>query len=462
MKIRFCGATREVTGSKHLLMINDKRVLLDCGLYQGRRKESYAKNHAFPFDPRSIDSIILSHAHIDHCGNLPSLVKRGFSGKIYATSATRDLCNYMLMDSAMIQERETEYLKKHEEKSSVPIEPLYTPEDVKKTLDHFIEAGYEQTFAVEDGVAACFYDAGHVLGSAITHFIIYDKAKNQRFNFAYTGDLGRKGLPILRDPQYFPPTDYLIIESTYGNRTHDDVKNIQKQLANIVNKAAEKGGKILIPAFAFERTQELIYHFNILSQNKKIPAIPIFIDSPLSVKLTDVFEAHPECYDEETRALIKNKENPFGYGDLKYITEVEDSKKLNDYIGPCIIISASGMAEHGRILHHLKNNIEDPKTTVLFVGFQASYTLGRKLTEGAKIAKIFGKEYKVNAEITKIDAFSGHADKNDLMDFVTRIRGLKRIFIVHGETEQSEAFAKALREKGYDAYIPNFAEEIEI
>lgn len=462
MKIRFCGATREVTGSKHLLIVNDKRVLLDCGLYQGYRREAYAKNSALPFKPSSVDALILSHSHIDHCGNIPSLVRKGFEGTIYSTAATRDLCSYMLMDSAMIQERDAEYLKKHEKAHKSPIEPLYTTEDVKKSLNQFVSVGYERAFAITDGIAGCFYEAGHILGSAITHFIVYDKTADKRCTIAYSGDLGRKGLPILRDPQYFPPTDYLIIESTYGDRTHDDVVNIQKELADIVNKTIKRGGKILIPAFALERTQELIYHFNLLQKNEVLPPIPIFVDSPLSVRLTDVFKAHPECFDKETAELIQNKENPFGFGELKYISDAEDSKKLNDYRGPCIIIAASGMAEHGRILHHLKNNIENPKTTVLFVGFQADHTLGRKLTDGAKIANIFGEEYKVNAEIRKIDAFSGHADKNELMDFVTHIRGLKKIFIVHGEEKQAEAFAAALREKGYETHIPKFAEEVEL
>ncbi|MBI5152152.1 MBL fold metallo-hydrolase [Candidatus Peregrinibacteria bacterium] len=462
MKIRFCGATREVTGSKHLIIVNDKRVLLDCGLYQGYRREAYAKNNAFPFKPSSVDALVLSHSHIDHCGNIPGLVKKGFEGSIYATSATRDLCSYMLMDSAMIQERDAEYLKKHEKTHKSPIEPLYDEKDVKKSLNQFVSVGYERAFAITDGVAGCFYEAGHILGSAISHFILYDKTADKRCTLAYSGDLGRKGLPILKDPQYFPPTDYLIIESTYGDRTHDDVANIQKELADIVNKTAERGGKILIPSFALERTQELIYHFNLLSRSHEIPNIPIFVDSPLSIRVTDVFKAHPECFDKETAELIKNKENPFGFGELKYISDVEDSKKLNEYHGPCIIIAASGMAEHGRILHHLKNNIEDPKTTVLFVGFQADHTLGRKLVDGAKIATIFGEDYKVNAEIHKIDAFSGHADKNELMDFVMHIRGLKKIFIVHGEEKQSEAFAQALKEKGYETHIPKFAEEVEI
>ncbi|MFA6549938.1 MAG: MBL fold metallo-hydrolase [Candidatus Gracilibacteria bacterium] len=472
MKIRFCGAAREVTGSKHLLMLNDKRILLDCGMYQGPRKESFAKNNAYPFDPRSIDSMILSHAHIDHCGNIPALSHKGFKGKIYSTLATKDLASYMLMDSAMIQARDMEYIKKHEKPNRLnkpnltpnqaPLEPLYTVEDVTEAMTQFVGVEYEKAFPVEDGLAACFYDAGHILGSAITHFVVYDKEKNRRFTMAYTGDIGRRNLPILKDPQYLPQTDYLIIESTYGDRFHEPIEDVQAKLADIINKTAQKGGKILIPAFALERTQELIYYFNELSKNKAIPQIPIFVDSPLSVKLSDVFKAHPECFDEETRKLINGKENPFGFGTLKYISDPEDSKKLNSYKGPCIIISASGMAEHGRIVHHLKNNIEDPKTTVLFVGYQADRTLGRKLVEGLKVINIFGEQYKVNANIVKMDAFSGHADRSDLIDFISNVKGLKKIFIVHGEEQQSLTFAAHLKELGYDTYVPKFAEEVEI
>lgn len=462
MKIRFCGATREVTGSKHLLMLNDKRILLDCGMYQGPRKESYAKNNAYPFDPRSIDTMVLSHAHIDHCGNIPALSHKGFKGKIYSTNATKDLASYMLMDSAMIQARDADYLKKHEKAHRAPIEPLYTVEDVKEAITQFEGLDYEKAFPLSDGLAACFYDAGHILGSAITHFVVYDKEKNKRFTLAYTGDLGRRNLPILKDPQYLPETNYLIIESTYGDRFHESIENVQAQLADVIKKTAERGGKILIPAFALERTQELIYYFNQLSKSNNMPHIPIFVDSPLSVKLSEVFNAHPECFDEETRKLIHGKENPFGFGSLKYISDPEESKKLNAYKGPCIIISASGMAEHGRILHHLKNNIENPKTTILFVGYQADRTLGRKLVDGMKVINIFGEQYKVNAEIVKMDAFSGHADRSDLIDFVQNVKGLKKIFIVHGEEKQSETFASHLRELGFDAYVPKFAEEVEI
>lgn len=451
MKLEFVGAAQEVTGSKHLIHVNGKKILLDCGMFQGRRKEAEKKNSEFPFNPAEIDAVVLSHAHIDHSGLLPLLVKRGFKGPIYCTHATRDLCHYMLLDSAYIQEREAEYInKKKLKKGETPIEPLYTTDDANAALNQFCGIGYERTFVVEEGVVACFYDAGHILGSAAIHLIIYEKDKDRRINIGFTGDLGRRNIPLLRDPQVLPKSDYFLTECTYGDRLHEAITDAEEQLIKIVNDTYKKGGKLIIPAFSVGRTQEIIYRLNVAVKNEAIPDFPIFVDSPLSGNVTEVFSAHPECFDKETyREFIDNRLNPFGFGRLKYISDVEESKKLNSYQGPCIIISASGMCEFGRILHHLKNNIEDPKNTVLIVGYQAKNTLGRKIKEGKKVVNIFGDPYNVRADVYSINAFSAHADRSDLLDYASRIEGVKKIFLVHGEKDQGFKFKDVLAENGY-------------
>lgn len=465
MKIKFCGAAREVTGSRHLLEVNGKKILLDCGLFQGHRKESAEKNAEFCIDPKEIDAVILSHAHIDHSGGLPFIVKNGFKGPIYSTFATRDLCNYMLMDSAYIQEKDAEYMNKKLKRKGEPlIEPLYDTEDAVAALELFYGVSYEKAFVVAPGVVCSFYDAGHILGSALIHLVIHEQETDKRYTLAFTGDLGRKNLPILRDPQPMPPTDYLITESTYGDRFHESILEAGKRLAEVVNKTAKRGGKILIPAFSVERTQEIVYHLNRLWQEKKIPDIPIFVDSPLAANVTEVFTNHPECFDRETfREFIVNRKNPFGFGRLKYTRDVEESKALNELPGPAIIISASGMCESGRILHHLKNNIEDPKTTIMIVGFMAANTLGRKIQEEQEMVKIFGDAYKLRAEVCKMDAFSGHADRSDLLDYISKIEGLKKIFLVHGEESQGQKFKSYLEESGFkDVVQPERGQEIEL
>ncbi|MFA6306042.1 MAG: MBL fold metallo-hydrolase [Candidatus Gracilibacteria bacterium] len=465
MKILFAGAAGEVTGSKHLITFNNKKILLDCGMFQGKRKESYEKNINLGFDPKELDAVILSHAHIDHSGDLPILVKNGYSGPIYCTHATRDLCNYMLVDSAFIQESEIEYLKKKKKLKKDDIkEPLYTMKDAEKVLQLFRGVGYEQSFVVEDGLVASFYDAGHILGSALVHLVFYDKVKKEHLRFCFTGDLGRRGLPILRDPQPIPPTDVLVSECTYGNRLHKALQTIEDDLAVIVNKVCANGGKLIIPAFALERTQEIVYHLNILTREKRIPEVPIYVDSPLAGNVTEVFRSHLECFGKEvTQEFTEHGDNPFGFGRLKYTKSVEESKSLNEKTGPMIIIAASGMCEHGRILHHLKNNIEGKKNVVLIVGYQAENTLGRKLVEGAGEVNIFGDTYKVGAEVYVMDAFSAHADRSDLLDYIGRIKKLKKIFLVHGEQKQLDAFSSSLHENGYkDVYIPKAKEEVEI
>lgn len=457
MKIEFFGAAQEVTGSKHLIHANGKKILLDCGMFQGRRSEAWEKNHKFPCDPKEIDAIILSHAHIDHSGLIPFLVRKGYRGPIYCTHATRDLCSHMLSDSGYIQERDAEYINKIKERKGEPlVKPLYTIEEARKSLNQFTGVGYDRAFVVEDGVVGCFYDAGHILGSAVVHLIIYDKKTKKRTYIGFTGDLGRKSIPILKDPVVLPRSDYLITECTYGNRLHESNREADRQLVEVVNKTYKKGGKLIIPAFSLGRTQEVVYHLNVAYRNGQIPDFPIFVDSPLAGNVTEVFASHPECFDAKVNEeFIKNRLNPFGFGALKYTSSVEESKKLNTLKGPCIIISASGMCEFGRIQHHLKNNIEDDKNTVLIVGYMAENTLGRKILEKQKIVKIFGENYRLRADVYKINAFSAHGDRSDLLDYISRIKQLKKIFLVHGEKEQGFEFKDVLKESGYkDVAMP--------
>jgi len=464
MKITFLGAAKEVTGSRHLLEVNGKRILLDCGLFQGRRQEADEKNRQLLTDPAKIDAVILSHAHIDHSGGLPFLVKNGFNGPIYSTFATRDLCNYMLMDSAYIQEKDAEYINHRTKKKSKQVEPLYTIDDAQAALKLFYGIGYEKAFVVAPGVVCSFYDAGHILGSAQIHLLIYEKEKNLRYSLAFTGDLGRKNLPILRDPQTLPPSNYLLTESTYGDRLHGSILDAGKELEIVINRTAQRGGKILIPSFAVERTQEVVYHLNQLWKEKRIPDMPIYVDSPLSANVTEVFMNHPECYDKETfREFIENASNPFGFGRLQYTRDVNQSKALNEMKGPMIIISASGMCENGRILHHLRNNIEDPKNTIMIVGYMAKDTLGRKIQEKQQLVNIFGEPFHLRAEVAVMDVFSGHADRSDLLDNISKVKDLKRIFLVHGEEEQGLKFKQVLNESGYNDVIqPGRGESYEV
>lgn len=465
MKIQFFGAAGEVTGAKHLITVNGKRIFLDFGMFQGNRTQANEKNRKLPISASKIDALLLSHAHIDHSGNIPFLVKSGFRGSIYATHATRDLCAHMLLDSGFIQEREAEFLnerlkKKHKEL----IEPLYTTDDARQALTQFIGMSYDHPFEIAPGIIASFREAGHILGSAQIVLVIDDAETKKQWIIVYTGDLGRKNLPLLRDPYQVERADILIMESTYGNRFHKSILNVGSQLETVVNEACRKGGKIIVPAFALERTQEIVYHLNILFKEKRVPEIPIFVDSPLAVNLTQIFTSHPECLDRETwETFLKDQKNPFGFGHLKYITAVDDSKALNDYRGPCVIISAAGMCEFGRILHHLKNNIEDPRNTILIVGYMAENTLGRKILEKHPVVKIFGESLHLRAKVVVMDAFSAHADRSDLLDYVGHIRGLKKIFLVHGEQAQGLMLKGILNEEGYgDVTVPGREEEYEV
>jgi metallo-beta-lactamase family protein len=432
----------------HLLESGGKRILLDCGMNQGRRKESDKKNRNLPIDPSSIDAVVLSHAHIDHSGNLPTLVKHGFRGPIFTTPATADLCEWMLRDTAFIQEKDAEFLNKRMERRHAMgedgglVEPLYTMEDAERTIPLFHRVDYHCTQQLTDDLRYTAYDAGHILGSS--SLLLEEKSTGVRL--AFSGDVGRPGLPIIRDPETLPPADYLIMESTYGGRLHKDVSHVINKLESVVNRTARRGGRIIVPAFAVGRTQQLVLLLHQLANEKRIPNIPIFVDSPLAINVTDVHRRHPECFDEETRSYLENGEDPFGFRRLQYVREAAESKKLNDLHGPFVVISASGMAEQGRILHHLRNNIEDPRNTVLITGFQAAETLGRKLVEKWTEVRIFGEPMRVRAEISSLDELSGHADQAELLEWIKpMVKGLRRVFLVHGEPLQAETLAGLLK-----------------
>ncbi len=466
MKVQFLGAVRTVTGSMHLLTVNDSRILLDCGLVQGRRKESFERNRNLPFDPKTIDTMILSHAHIDHSGNIPSLVKNGFRGNIFTTPASRDLCSAMLRDSGHIQEQDTIYVnKKRARQGQEPLEPLYTVEDATASLGNFVSLGYDRPMLVAPGVTLSFRDAGHILGSAITVLDIQEGEKQTRLVFS--GDLGRVGKPILRDPQPVENADYLIIESTYGDRRHPSIERTDENLRDVVLRTYQRDGKVIIPAFSVGRTQELVYALHRLIKARDLPELPVFVDSPLSVNVTEVFRLHPECYDEELKEFMADdrRHDPFGFHRLTYVRGVERSKELNFLREPAIIISASGMCEAGRILHHLKNNIEDPRNTVVIVGWQAPHTLGRRLVERKPKVTIFGEKYRLRAEVETINGFSAHADRDGLQDYVRQLGAerLKGVFVVHGEESASLAAASSFRDLGVqNTIVPQPGEEIQL
>ncbi|MFQ5868708.1 MAG: MBL fold metallo-hydrolase RNA specificity domain-containing protein [Candidatus Zixiibacteriota bacterium] len=463
MKITFLGAVRGVTGSMHLLSVNGQRVLIDCGLFQGRRAESNRRNRQLPVNVDGIDRVVLGHAHIDHSGNVPFLVKNGYSRSIYSTFATRDLCAVMLADSAHIQRKDAEYLnKKKRLKGDDRIEALYSVEEARRAIELFRGVSYHKPFYVTKDIRLTFFDAGHILGSALSFFEIFENGS--RKTLLYAVDLGRKDLPILRDPEVVEGVDYLILESTYGGRLHGEISEAEDQLADVVNRTHSRGGKIIIPAFSLERTQEIVYCLHLLEAAGRIPVLPVYVDSPLSTNVTQIFQLHPECFDHETNELLAHNRNPFGLNQITYVRDAEASKKLNQLKESCIIISASGMCEAGRILHHLKNNIENPNNTILVVGFMARNTLGRRLVERQPRVRIFGEEYALKAEVEVIDTFSAHADREDLIDYVDSLgKSLKRILLVHGEEEQSRALKEELEKRGYtNVNLPEEGDEIEL
>jgi metallo-beta-lactamase family protein len=459
MRITFWGAAGEVTGSMHLVEAAGKRVLLDCGLFQGRREETRAKNEKFPLDAADVDLVVLSHAHIDHAGRLPLLVKRGFAGPVFCTPGTRDLSSIMLPDSGFIQEKDFQFLVKRG-KNHVD-EPLYTVADATHVADHMVSVPYDRPLDVTPGIRVTFVEAGHILGSASVVLEIDDLGTPKRLVFS--GDIGRTGLPIIRDPR--PPvgaSDVLIVESTYANRTHESVAEAQDLLTQYVNKVAKRGGKIFIPSFAVGRTQELIYELHGLARDGAIPKIPIYVDSPLAVNATDVFRLHPEAFDRSER-LVRETDELFRFPLVKYVRSVEESKGLNAMRGPAIIVAASGMAESGRILHHLRNGIGDHRNLVLFVGFQASYTLGHRLQSGVREVRIYGEEVACRAEVATIGGYSAHADRNELRKWVEGLgQPPRHALAVHGEAEQAEAMAGILRDRGVpDVKIPILGQTLE-
>ncbi len=446
MDIQFIGAAGTVTGSNHLLRTAAGKIVLDCGMFQGKRKEAFELNRTFDFyNPKDVDAVILSHAHIDHAGNLPNLVKKGFRGPIYCTHATKDLCEIMLADSAHIQQKDTEFVNKKRAKQGKNLfEPLYTQADVDDTLQLMQGVNYHQEFEVLPGITASFYDAGHILGSAVTYIRIIENGK--LIELGFSGDLGRPNMPILRDPEIIPDVDYFICESTYGGRFHEDFDMSEAKVVEVIKRAIERRGKIITPAFSLGRTQELVYLLHTIFEKGLVPNIPVYVDSPLSFNATAVFRRHTECYDLETSAHILQNEDPLGFNKLTYITEVEESKRLNDREGPMMIISASGMAESGRILHHLANNVENPNNIIMMTGYCAEHTLGKRIIERNPEINIFGEPYKLKAEVVVFNSLSAHADSDELIYYVNKFSRdrMKEIFLVHGEPDQQEKFANRL------------------
>ena len=469
MKITFNGAVHTVTGSQHLLEVNGKTIMLDCGLFQGKRKEAFERNRSDSCTGKNIDCLILSHAHIDHSGRIPCLVRNGFKGDIFCTSATRDLCAVMLMDSASIQEKDVEFVNRRRQKQGKRLfEPLYTKSDVARTMNQFVGLSYNRPHKLFPGISLILVDAGHMLGSAHVIIEFEEQGSGQKRRLVFSGDIGRPDIPIIRDPVPISDgADILIMESTYGNRLHPAYPESEKELERIVNETVSRGGSLLIPAFAVGRTQQLVYALHKLHSDGAIPDLPIFIDSPLATRTTDVFRLHPEVYDDEIREflLTDDDNNPFGFGRLQYTQSVEESKALNSLKTPAVIISSSGMLEGGRILHHLRNRIGDLRNTILFTSWQAPNTLGRRLVEKEKLVRIYGEEFEVRARVEVLTGFSGHADKDGLVNFV-RVMNKKpqHTFIIHGEDDSSASLAEALRnELGLkNVVIPDVMQSFEV
>ncbi|MEK7664860.1 MAG: MBL fold metallo-hydrolase [Patescibacteria group bacterium] len=468
MIIKFLGAAQNVTGSKHLIQTEGYNLLLDCGFYQGKRSESNKLNKTLPFLAKDINAVILSHAHLDHCGTLPVLIKNGFFGKIYCSKATAEIAEYILLDSAFIQEQDAKYFNRHTREAKEQIFPIYTEEDVKKTVQLFEPIDYFNKSNIwtelNKNIRFKLYDAGHILGSCIIFLEIKENGTTKTLGF--TGDLGKKSSPILRSPEYIEEnTQTLIAECTYGNSLHRPVSEMSNDFKNIINIAVKNKGKIIIPAFSLGRTQEIIYVLHKLLDKKDIPSMPIYVDSPLAKNITEIFPKYINDFDDEFWKDFGNKgESPFFLKDLTYIRSAEESRALNKKQGPLIIISASGMAEGGRILHHLKNSIENPQNIVLIIGYQAENTLGRKIQEGVSPVKIFGKNYNVRAKIITLKEFSAHADQNDLLQYISNIKNLNKIFLVHSELPQAEAF-KNILEKSYldlSIEIPTMGQSFEL
>ena len=462
LSIAFQGAARTVTGSRHHLRFGERSWLFDCGLYQGHRDEADRINRTFDFPPGELDAVVVSHAHLDHTGNLPTLVAGGFGGPIHCTAATADLAQFMLADSAHLMERDIEHVNRHRH-GHPPRRALYAPRDVTETVGGFVRHGYREPWELFPGVRVEYFNAGHILGAALTTFEFRDGGRTLRLGMS--GDLGRPGRPILVDPERHPGVEALVLESTYGDRLHTPSAESERLLAEIVERTAARGGRVLVPSFAVGRTQELVATLHALCERGRACNLPIFVDSPMAREATEVFVRHPECFDEETRDAFEHEHGaPFGFARLRYVGTPEESRALNDRTEPCIIISASGMCEGGRILHHLRHDLGDPRNTVLFVGFQAEGTLGRRLRDGARTVNILGEPITVRAEVAAIDGFSAHADQGELVAWVAGLTPApRRIFLVHGELGPAEALAVALRARtGADVRIPEKGEEFDL
>jgi metallo-beta-lactamase family protein len=472
VKLTFWGAARVVTGSMHHLTIDGRTYLLDCGQFQGRRKEAEARNRTFPFSCKDLSGVLLSHAHIDHSGNLPLLVKNGFHGPIYASPGTADLCRPMLLDSATLQEKDAEFLNKRNLRrkslnvrvgnNDPMVEPLYRVQDAEATLPLFRPTPMHTPTEIGPALRYRSFEAGHILGS--TCMLLNLESQGRKVRLGFSGDLGRAGLPIIRDPESLPPVDYLILESTYGDRVHEPIQSVSAKLADIVNRTYQRGGKMIVPSFAVGRAQQLVLLLHELIDASAIPPFPIFVDSPLAVNVTEVFRKHPELFDEDAAKFLTNHEDPFGFKRLTYVRDVNQSKALNDLHGPFMIISASGMCEGGRVLHHLKNNIGDPRNTVLLTGYQAENTLGRKIKEEWEQVPIFGELMPLRAEVEELDALSGHADREEMLAWMKPLApGLKKVFLVHGEPGQQDAFQAAIRERyGLEVIAPERGASFEL
>jgi metallo-beta-lactamase family protein len=461
-KLHFYGAAGEVTGSMHLLEHEGHYFAFDCGMFQGKRSEANEKNNSFPVDPRRIDAVVLSHAHIDHSGRLPLLVKRGFKGKIYATPATNDLSSILLADSAHIQMEDANFFNRKRRKNGEPeIAPLYDSDDVGDTMRHFVSVRYGRQQEIGCGIKIRFSDAGHILGSAIVDVEIPNKKNDGVTRLVFSGDLGRSNMPILRDPSPMPECDALIVESTYGGRIHDNPQDMKEKLCQQILLAVQRSGKVIIPSFSVGRTQTLIYYLEQLVRQGRLPHIPIFIDSPLSVDATEIFRTHPECYDQAAKGELKEFGDILGDSCCEFIHSVEQSKNLNDYKKPCVIIAASGMCEAGRILHHLANGISEPRNTILIVGFQAMNTLGRRIVDRVPEVRIFGRMYPLKAHVKTLNGFSSHADAAEFRHWLKgHGETTKQVFIVHGEPEQQEGLEMILKEYKYqNIYRPMMGDE---
>jgi len=463
IKLKFLGAAQNVTGSRHLLEANGRRILVDCGLYQERQLR--ARNwERFPMPADSIDAVLLTHAHLDHCGLLPKLVREGFGGKIYCTAATSEIAKIILLDSAKLQEEDARYKRKRHErqgrKGPYPDVPLYTAEDAEACFPLFSPVKYRESVNLGDGVEATFYDAGHVLGSSIIRAKVRQEGEERIIIFS--GDMGRPDRPIVCDPTVFDEADYVLIESTYGDRVHKGPEDAKKMIGKVINSTKKAGGNIIVPSFALERAQEVLYYINELLLEDAIPHLMVFLDSPMATSITKVFQRHSELFDEEMTEFVRQNESPFNFPELKMVATTEESKAINHIKGTVMVIAGSGMCTGGRIKHHLVNNISRRQSTIMFVGYQAIGTLGRGIVNGAKKVRILGETHKVKARVVRIHGFSAHADRDELFKWLTELKKPpKKLFVVHGESESARSFGDYVREKtGWEVAVPAYQDEV--